>query len=275
MKVQIRDGDALESLTPAGLRAYLEANGWSDAGHWGDRPIVIYSKEQDARKWEVLVPLRATASDYGEMVGLAVTTLAEAEGRSQLDVFGDLTNSSIDRAPSANHGGTNKVPNIWRVGAEKGRYTDHFVAGGYAAAGWIRGSNLTEITDKETLRRLYKKEYPQDGDAKVAANVGQIHRFLVGIKPGDYIVTPTAKYTILRFGRVKSGVYYKPEPDDGCPFPHRRKVDWAKRPLNSQEFPRKLYDAMKFPQLTVYSVQHREEFLAAVVESLWPNARWL
>ena len=36
MKVQISDRAALDSLTAAGLRAYLEANGWSDAGHWGE-----------------------------------------------------------------------------------------------------------------------------------------------------------------------------------------------------------------------------------------------
>ena len=101
---------------------------------------------------------------------------------------------------------------------------------------------------------------------------GQIHRFLVDIKPGDYIVTPTGEHTLLRYGRVESEVYYKPEPDDGCPFPHRRRVDWAKRPLNSKEFPEKLYNAMKYAQLTVFSVHHRDEFLAAVVKALWPTA---
>ena len=275
MKVEISDRDALESLTAAGLRAYLEANGWSDAGHWGERPIVIYSKEHDARKWEVLVTLRDTASDYAESMAWAVTTLADAEERSQLDVFGELTNWSIDRAQPANHRGANKVPNIWRVGAEKGKYTDSFVAGGYAGAGWMPGLDLTEVTDKEALRCLYKKEYPQDGDAKVATNVGQIRRFLSGIKPGDYIITPTKEYTLLRYGRVESGVYYQLEPDDGCPFPHRRQVDWAKRPLNSREFPPKLYNALKFPQLTVFQIHHREEFLSSVVNALWPNARWL
>ena len=276
MKVQIGDRDALESLTAAVLRAYLEANGWSDAGHWGERPIVIYSKELDARKWEVLVPLRDTASDYAESMAWAVTTLADAEERSQLDVFGDLTNWSIDRAQPANHGRANKLPpNIWRVGAEKGKYTDSFVAGGYAGAGWIRSTDLSGIVDKKELRRLYEKEYPQDSAARVATNVGQIHRFLAGINPGDYIITPTKEHTLLRYGRVASGVYYKPEPDDGCPFPHRRQVDWAKRPLNSQEFPRKLYNSMKFSQSTVFSIRHREEFLAAVVEALWPTARWL
>ena len=275
MKVEIRDRDALESLTAAGFRAYLEANGWSYAGHWGERPIVIYGKEQDVRKWEVLVPLRDTASDYAESMAWAVATLADAEERSQLDVFGDLTDWSIDRAQPDNHKRANEVPNIWRVGAEKGKHTDSFVACGYAGIGWIPGSDLTEVTDKETLRCLYKMAYPQDGDARVATNVGQIRRFLSGIKPGDYIITPTKEYTLLRYGRVESGVYYQPEPDDGCPFPHRRQVDWAKRPLNSREFPPKLYNAMKFPPLTVFQIHRREEFLSAMVNARWPNARWL
>ena len=266
MKVQIGDRDALESLTAAVLRAYLEANGWSDAGHWGERPIVIYSKELDARKWEVLVPLRDTASDYAESMAWAVATLAEAEDRSQLDVFYDLANWCIDRAQPTNHRGANEVPNIWRVGAEKGKYTDSFVAGGYAGAGWIRGSDLTGVTDKEALRCLYKKEYPQDSDATVAANVGQIYRFLVGIKPGDYIITPTSDNALQRYGRVESGLYYEHPPNDDCPFPHRRKVDWADRPMKISEFSQPLEKALKFGAMTIYEIKERDEFLTAVAE---------
>lgn len=105
MKVQIRDRDALESLTTANLRTYLEGHGWADAGRWGERPVVIYSKEQDGRKWEVLVPLRDTASDYAESMAWAVTTLAEAEDRSQLDVFYDLAGTGNEATAQANHKG--------------------------------------------------------------------------------------------------------------------------------------------------------------------------
>ena len=274
MKVQIRDKVAMESLTIANLRAYLEAHGWGDERPWGTW-ATIFSKEERSKIWEVAVPNEVGGLIYAESVAEIIATLSEAEDRSQLDVFGDLTNWSIDRAQSANHKRANEVPNIWRVGAEKGKYTDSFVAGGYAATGWIRGSDLTKATGKEALRCLYKKEYPQDGDARVSTNVGQIHRFMVGIKPGDYVITPTKEHTLLRFGRVESSVYYQPEPDDGCPFPHRRQVDWAKRPLDSREFPEKLCNSMKFAELTVFSVRHREEFFAAVIEALWPNARWL
>ena len=274
MRVQIRDKEAMASLSTANLRAYLEARGWNNAGPWGHW-ATIYNRERNGKLWEIAVPSREDGSDYAESMAWAVTTLADAEERSQLDVFGDLTNWSIDREPPTNHGGANKVPNVWRVGAEKGKYTDSFVAGGYAGVGWLRSSDLTKVTDKKLLRCLYKKERPEDSDARVATNVGQIRRFLVDIKPGDFIITPTKEYTLLRYGRVESSVYYNPEPDDGCPFPHRRQVDWAKRPLNSKEFPEKLYNAMKFAELTVFSVRRREEFLAAVVKTLWSRARWL
>ena len=267
MKVQIGDRDALESLTAAVLRAYLEANGWSDAGHWGERPIVIYSKELDARKWEVLVPLRDTASDYAESMAWAVATLAEAEDRSQLDVFGDLTNWSIDRAQPANHGRANKLPpNIWRVGAEKGKYTDSFVAGGYAGAGWIPGTNLIGVTEMKEFSRLFQEDHPDATPKQVAAAAGQIRRFVVSIKPGDYIITPTRDNALQRYGRVESGLYYEQTPNDGCPFPHRRKVDWADRPMKISEFSQSLENALKFGVLTIYEIQQRDEFLTAVGE---------
>ena len=193
-----------------------------------------------------------------------IATLAEAEDRSQLDVFNDLTNSTNGTAASSNHKGTNKMTDVWRVGAEKGKYTEHFVAGGYAAAGWIRGSDLTEVTDKEALRRLYEKEYPQDGNARVATNVGQIYRFLVSIKPGDYIITPTKDNAFQRYGRVESGLYYERAPNDGCPFPHRRKVDWADQPMKISEFSQPLERALKFGVLTIYEIKQRDEFLTAV-----------
>ena len=274
MRVQIRDKEALGSLTPENLRAYLESQGWGNDRPWGQWGTIL-SKEQKGKLWEIVVPLRDEGYGYAEFMGLMVATLAEAEDRSQLDVFGDMANWSTDWQPPTNHEKANKVPDAWRVGAEKGKYTDHFVDGGYAAIGWLRSSDLTGITDKEELRCLYKKKHPQEGDKKVAANVGQIRRFLVDIQPGDFIITPTKEHTLLRHGRVESGVYYEPEPDDGCPFPHRRRVDWAQQPLNSKEFPEKLYNAMKFAELTVFSVHRREEFLAAVVKSLWSRARWL
>ena len=263
MKVQIRDREALGSLTSATLRAYLEAHGWTDAGHWGERPVAIYCKEQDGRKCEVLVPLRDTASDYAEFMAEAVTALADVEDRSQLDVFNDLAGPWVETEPQEIPKEGDKMTNVWCVRSEFGKYTDHFVSGGYAAVGWIGGDDLTGITDREEFRRLYKKDQPQDTDARVGANVGQVYRFMVDVKPGDYIITPTTNSALLRYGRVESEPSYEPEQDDGCPFPHRRRVAWEKQPLNRKELSMPLQYSMR-AQMTVFAVKHREDFLLAV-----------
>ena len=93
MKVQIRDREALSSLTTSNLRAYLRSREWADAGQWGER-ATVHSKEHSGRDWEILVPLRDTVADYAEVMAEAIATLAEAEKRSQLDVFNDLSNAS-------------------------------------------------------------------------------------------------------------------------------------------------------------------------------------
>lgn len=263
MKVQIRDKEAMDSLTVADLRAYLEAHGWSNERPWGTWATIL-SKEGSGKIWEVAVPNEAGGLLYAESVAEIIATLAEAEDRSQLDVFYDLANSEINIVPQDGSKRVGTMVSVWRVGADKGDYTDHFVTGGYAAAGWIRSADLTEVTDREEFRQLYKKDSPQDNDGTVNTNVGQIYRFMVEIKPGDYILTPTADNALQRYGRVVSGPCYVKTPIDGCPFPHRRKVDWADQPVNISDFSRPLHNALKFGKLTVFEVRHREEFLTVI-----------
>ncbi len=96
MLVQIRDRKALATLPVVNLRAYLNSRDWNNAGRWGERPAVIYTKEHGGRSWEVLVPLRDTVADYAESMAESVAILAEVEERSQLDVFHDLSAAGAD-----------------------------------------------------------------------------------------------------------------------------------------------------------------------------------
>ena len=104
MLVQIRDRKVLATLPVVNLSAYLNSRGWNNAGRWGERPAVIYTKEHGGRNWEVLVPLRDTVADYAESMAESVAILAEVEERSQLDVFHDLsaTGADVIRLRSAN-----------------------------------------------------------------------------------------------------------------------------------------------------------------------------
>ena len=104
MIVQIRDRDALSSISIVSLRAYLNSRGWTDAGIWGERPITVFAKEHEGRPWEILVPHRDTIGGYAENMAESVAVLAAVEERSELDVFYDLaaTGADVIQVRSAN-----------------------------------------------------------------------------------------------------------------------------------------------------------------------------
>jgi hypothetical protein len=95
MKVQIRDKEAMESLTITNLRAYLEAHGWGDERPWGSWSTIL-SKEERGKIWEVAVPNEAGGLLYAESVADIIATLADTEDRSQLDVYYDLLGGPSD-----------------------------------------------------------------------------------------------------------------------------------------------------------------------------------
>lgn len=96
MMVQIRDRDALSSLSMMNLRSYLDSRGWENEGAWGQRPALIYTKEGAGRTWEILAPTRDTVADYAERMSDAVSVLAIVEERSQLDVYNDIVAAGAD-----------------------------------------------------------------------------------------------------------------------------------------------------------------------------------
>ena len=104
MIVQIRDRDALSSISIVCLRAYLNSRGWTDAGIWGERPITVFAKEHEGRPWEILVPHRDIIGGYAENMAESVAVLAAVEERSELDVFYDLaaTGADVIQVRSAN-----------------------------------------------------------------------------------------------------------------------------------------------------------------------------
>lgn len=104
MRVQIRDKEALESLTPENLRAYLESQGWGNDRPWGQWGTIL-SKEHKGKLWEIVIPLRDEGYGYAEFMGLMVATLSDAEERSQLEVFYDLAGAGSKVTAQANHKG--------------------------------------------------------------------------------------------------------------------------------------------------------------------------
>jgi hypothetical protein len=156
------------------------------------------------------------------------------------------------------------MTNVWCVRAEFGTHAKAFVAGGYVAIGWSL-ENLSEIKSREDLYPLYKAAYPNDtSNIVIGQQVGQIGRFLLELKAGDYVITPAADTEWLHYGMVAQDPSYAYVPNDpACPYPHRRQVSWNDTPIRRGDFSVPFQNTMR-SSLTVFAVSQGAEFLQAI-----------
>lgn len=158
------------------------------------------------------------------------------------------------------------MTDLYCVRAESGKFTEHFVRGGYAAIEWKNlNCDLSAIRSRDELYSIFKEAYPDQSSALVIGNhVGQIARFLLDIKAGDYVITPAADTEWLHFGVVEADPsYYFDAGDDGCRYRHRRRVTWDQRRLQRSEISVPFQNSIR-SMLSVYKVDHAEEFLKLI-----------
>jgi len=156
------------------------------------------------------------------------------------------------------------MSNVWCVRAEFGTYTKHFVEGGYVAIGWMEKTDLSAVTTRDELYPLYKTWHPQDtSNIVIGQQVGQIARFLLEMKNGDYVITPSADTEWLHYGKLAEPAYFYFSGDDGSPYRHRRRVVWAKERLRRGDLSVPFQNTIR-SSLTVFAVSQREEFLAKI-----------
>ena len=157
------------------------------------------------------------------------------------------------------------MTDVWVVRAEFGKYTDNFVNGGYVGIGWIPGRDLSKIENREELYPIYRLAHPDDtSNIVVGQQVGQIARFLLEIKSGDYVITPPSNTEWLHYGQVASDQsYYYPDGSDGCPYRHRREITWADSRIKRSEFSIPFQNTIR-SSLTIFKVSQGEEFLTKI-----------
>lgn len=179
MLVQILDSAALSSISIVSLRAYLNSREWTDAGVWGERPITIFAMEHNNRTWEILVPHQDTIAGYAENMAETVAVLAEMEGRSQLDVFYDLSATSCDVVRLHSLNGVAKEPLSLRRSADL--LQDSYGMLGYAArsvdtprAAYRGGPNaeVTEYLDNVRPIPGYTEGYSLTLHSSVSVGIG-------------------------------------------------------------------------------------------------------
>ncbi len=155
--------------------------------------------------------------------------------------------------------------NLYVVRAEYGKYTDHFIKGGYVAIGWLDKNDLSQINSREEIYPLYWAAYPNDtSKVVIGQQVGQIARFLLEIQPGDYVITPAADTDYIYYGTIGLGnSYYFDSGKDGCPFLHRRKVKWNPTPVRRSQFSVPFQNSIR-SSLTVFQVNYLKNFFETI-----------
>ncbi len=163
--------------------------------------------------------------------------------------------------------------NVFCVRAEFGTYTKPFVSGGYVAVGWMANTDLAAITTRDEFYPLYKAAHPEDSsNIVIGQQVGQIARFLLEMKAGDYVITPAADTELLHHGRIAPDPsYFFASGSDSCPYRHRRRVVWAQETLKRSGLSVPFQNTIR-SSLTVFAVSQRDEFLAAIGSKDAPKA---
>jgi hypothetical protein len=105
MKVVVSDAGALRALKPLEMAAYLRAKGWRQVADLAGKGS-LWLLKTDSREFDVTLPARRELGDYVLRIAEVLRTVADAEGRSQIDVMRDVQTTTADlirvRAPSRN-----------------------------------------------------------------------------------------------------------------------------------------------------------------------------
>jgi hypothetical protein len=96
MKVVVQDSDTLRALKPLELAAYLRAKGWRQEADLAGKGSLWLLQPTDGLEFDVTLPARRELGDYVLRMAEVLRTLADAEGRSQLDVLRDVQSTQAD-----------------------------------------------------------------------------------------------------------------------------------------------------------------------------------
>lgn len=158
----------------------------------------------------------------------------------------------------------NQNKKLFCVRAEFGTFTQAFLDGSYVAIGWLPHNDLTEVTSREGLYPLYKKEYPKDtSNVVIGQQVGQISRFLHEIQSGDYVITPAQNTEFIYYGVIENSGYYFESKKDSCPYVHRKRVKWNKTPIQRSQFSVPFQNTIR-SSLTVFNISHIKNFFTVI-----------
>jgi hypothetical protein len=159
---------------------------------------------------------------------------------------------------------------FWVVRVGGGEFIDACKKGKYVAIGWNDLGDLSWLLEtkmeaneaKERLYMLYGKKWRESKRPK-QINVAQVYRFVREIKNGDFVLSPTARRTVL-VGKVVDNYYPAHKQKDDCRYKQRRPVDWLKE-LSKDDMSQGLRNSLG-AHLTVFRLSGHDDELNALIE---------
>lgn len=115
---------------------------------------------------------------------------------------------------------------MWKVNAgRRSIYASEFLNRNIAAIGWAEAGDYTDVSSKDELFGRVKAAYPDWTDRQTEVGVGQIWRFLRGVRVGDSVLTYDPSTRLYHLGRIVGEPKYCPH--DIPSLPVQRAVTWT------------------------------------------------
>ncbi|MFA5238790.1 MAG: restriction endonuclease [Phycisphaerae bacterium] len=148
-----------------------------------------------------------------------------------------------------------------RIG-EGSKYIEEGRKGGFIAVGWNEVPNLSLLDSLEKIKKALGKTSYQYTPAQIAAQSGQLFRFGLEMHKGDTAISPmgSGEYVVGTVGDY----YFEDNPTGGCPYKHRRKVDWSNKTIFKEDMSTNLSYALG-ATLTIFSLDKYASELRALL----------
>lgn len=153
-----------------------------------------------------------------------------------------------------------------RVG-EGSKYIEEGRRGNFIAVGWNEVPNIITLGSLEKIKNALEKTSYQYNSAQVSAQAGQLFRFALEMQNGDTIVSPigSGEYVVGKVGDY----YFDKTPERGCPYKHRRKIEWQKETISKEDMSTNLAYSLG-ATLTIFSLDK----YASEIESLISGTKY-
>lgn len=151
-----------------------------------------------------------------------------------------------------------------------GEFEAHFLNDGVVCLTWesLYDTDLSSVTDYSGIKTAVQAAYPDEAPRRLGNWCGQIETFVLGMKPGDWIVLPRKSHASIAVGEVVGPYQY-----DRAAEPmqrHFRRVTWLNREVPRSAFAQDLlYSFGAF--LTICEVRRNdaEKRVRAMAKSGW------